>query len=316
MIAILLATYNGEKYIRDQIDSILYQSFSAFRLYISDDCSTDKTLDILNEYVKKDNRVHVVSQKENIGHLKNFEYLLRNVKEEIIFLSDQDDVWYNDKIEKTLNFYNHNNVSLVHTDLEVVDQSFKTINKSMFKGRHLIDNKIKGGKFSDYILENRATGCTMCFHREILDIALPFSEEMQVHDWWLAICAFKYRGVKVFNEPTIKYRQHDRNTIGYNSLAKLVNLEFKKELMERNSYESYISRKKDFFKECNNRLDCFNDIDVKKVKECNMFFESIHNKRPKLSEYIKIYKEQTFMYKVYSFVLIYVLFKRVNKENV
>ena len=310
MIAILLATYNGEKYIRDQIDSILCQSFSAFRLYISDDCSTDKTLDILNEYVKKDNRVHVVSQKENIGHLKNFEYLLRNVKEEIIFLSDQDDVWYKNKIEKTLNFYNQNNVSLVHTDLEVVDEKLSLINKSMFKGMNLINNRIKGDKFSDYILENRATGCTMCFHREILDTALPFNKEMLVHDWWLALCAFKYRGVKVLNEPTIKYRQHNQNTIGYNSLMKLIIFVFKNELIKRNSFKIYITKKNEFLSFCNSRPECFNQVDRNMIREYYDFFVSIYKSRPKIIEYIKIYRKQNMIYNIYSFYLIYLGYKK------
>ena len=91
-IDILMATYNGEKYLKEQIDSILEQSYKDFRLLISDDCSTDSTRQILNEYVEKDSRVVVFLQNKNIGVLKNFEYLMQKVESECFMFADQDDI--------------------------------------------------------------------------------------------------------------------------------------------------------------------------------------------------------------------------------
>lgn len=102
-IDILLATYNGEKYLREQIDSILKQTYKNFNLIISDDCSKDSTRKILKEYEQKDNRIIVYLQENNLGYVKNFEFLLSKVQSKIYMLSDQDDVWLPEKIEKTYN---------------------------------------------------------------------------------------------------------------------------------------------------------------------------------------------------------------------
>ena len=100
-IDILLATYNGEKYLREQLDSILNQTYENIQLIISDDCSKDDTRNILKQYEEKDRRVKVYYQDENIGCIKNFEFLLKQVKNKIYMLSDQDDIWMPEKIEKT-----------------------------------------------------------------------------------------------------------------------------------------------------------------------------------------------------------------------
>ena len=97
-VDILLATYNGEKYIREQIDSILNQTYKEFRLLISDDGSTDGTRDILNEYKAKDDRIEIFMQEENLGVVKNFEFLLKKVEAKYYMFSDQDDIWKDEKI--------------------------------------------------------------------------------------------------------------------------------------------------------------------------------------------------------------------------
>ena len=126
-VDVLLATYNGEKYIREQIESILNQTYKNIRLIISDDCSKDNTPEILKEYEKNDNRVELYIQEENLGVVKNIEFLLGKVKDKYYMLSDQDDVWLPEKIEKSLETLINKNVDLVFGDLEVVDQDLKTM---------------------------------------------------------------------------------------------------------------------------------------------------------------------------------------------
>ena len=101
-INILMATYNGRRYLRDQIDSILNQTYSDFRLLISDDASTDSTVKILEEYEKKDSRVEIYCHEKNLGVVSNFEFLINKVRSEYFMFADQDDIWEPDKIEKSL----------------------------------------------------------------------------------------------------------------------------------------------------------------------------------------------------------------------
>ena len=128
-VDILLATYNGEKYIREQIDSILNQTYKEFRLLISDDGSTDGTRDILNEYKAKDDRIEIFMQEENLGVVKNFEFLLKKVEAKYYMFSDQDDIWKDEKIEKSLKKIEEG-FDLVYSDLEVVDENLNVTYES------------------------------------------------------------------------------------------------------------------------------------------------------------------------------------------
>ena len=129
-IDILLATYNGEKYLKEQIESILNQTYSNIRLIISDDCSTDKTKEIIKEYEEKDDRIISYSHEKNLGYVKNFEFLLSKVENEIYMLSDQDDVWLPIKVEHTYDKLKETDADLEFTDLEVVNEKLETINQS------------------------------------------------------------------------------------------------------------------------------------------------------------------------------------------
>ena len=138
-IDILLATYNGEKYLKEQIDSLLNQTYNNIQIIISDDCSTDKTREILKQYEKNEN-IKIFYQEENLGYVKNFEFLLKQVENNLYMLCDQDDVWKKQKIEKTVEKLQKENLDLVFGDLEVVDEKLTTIHKSYNKYMHM-ENK-------------------------------------------------------------------------------------------------------------------------------------------------------------------------------
>ena len=172
-IDILLATYNGEKYLREQIDSILQQTYKNIRLIISDDCSSDNTMSILREYEKRDERVIVYSQQNNLGVIKNFEFLLSKVENELYMLSDQDDIWLSDKVEKTYDELKKNNADLVYTDLEIVDADLNTIDNSFNRYMKLDDkikNTLKNTNMSQY-LYNTVTGCTIMSKKKFIKLA-------------------------------------------------------------------------------------------------------------------------------------------------
>ena len=140
-VDILLATYNGEKYVAEQIESILNQTYKNFNLIISDDCSKDSTPDILKKYAEKDKRIILHLQLQNLGVVKNIEFLLKQVNSELYMLSDQDDVWLKEKVEKSVETLKRKNADLVFGDLEVVDQDLNTIYPS-FGDFMLLNKKI------------------------------------------------------------------------------------------------------------------------------------------------------------------------------
>ena len=131
-VDVLMATYNGEKYLKEQIDSILNQTYQNIQLIISDDCSTDKTRQILRQY-EKDDRVKVFYQEKNLGYVRNFEFLLKKIENDLYMLSDQDDVWKKEKIEKSVEKLENEGLDLVFGDLEVVDENLNTIYESFDK---------------------------------------------------------------------------------------------------------------------------------------------------------------------------------------
>ena len=232
-IAILLATYNGAKYIREQLDSLFQQSCDQFHLYIRDDGSKDDTLKIVEEYRQKfSDRITVLedSQKHK-GAAKSFMTLLQEVDSDYYMFCDQDDIWLPEKIEKTLAQMKEiekavanapkevmdgtaakNVPILVATDLGVVDEQLNLLSESFNK-----DLKIDVFRKHPELICVRhvVTGCTMMFNRAAKLAALPMSPRATMHDEWVALCVhFKGGVISILDDATILYRQHTSNTLG------------------------------------------------------------------------------------------------------
>ena len=187
-VDILLATYNGERFLKEQIESILTQTYRNFRLLISDDCSTDRTWNILNYYAGLDNRILIHRNERNVGIVNNFEFLLKQVQSEFFMFSDQDDVWKIDKIEKSINKIKQDNAGLVHTDLEVVDENLNTIAPSFWTLKK-IKTRVEHSNFDSLYLNNFVTGCTILARSDYIYRVLPFpkDDEHFIHDYWTAL---------------------------------------------------------------------------------------------------------------------------------
>lgn len=214
-IDILLATYNGEKYLKCQLDSILNQTYKNIRILINDDCSTDKTREILKEYENKDNRILVNYNDKNLGYVKNFENLLKRVENRVFMLSDQDDYWKPEKIEKTYKKFMREDADLVFTDLEPVDKDLKTITPSMVRYMKFKQNIDKYNDYRLVFLRNCVTGCTILSKKELIQKYLPIPEnKIMVHDWWMALIISQKGKLVFLDESTIKYRQHGNNQLG------------------------------------------------------------------------------------------------------
>ncbi len=219
MITILLATYNGERYINAQIDSILQQTEQNFVLRIQDDCSTDGTYSIISDYAEKyPEKVLIQKCAKNTGGAKwNFLELMTTYQDDYVMLCDQDDVWLPNKIELTLRAmhtaekeHGVQTPILVHTDLTVVDESLGIIGDSL---NDMLDLRMGYGVMASQVVQNTVTGCTALYNRALAQI-IRKPQVCIVHDWWLGLIAIAF-GVKVYlPERTILYRQHGANSIG------------------------------------------------------------------------------------------------------
>lgn len=230
-IDILMATYNGEEYVEEQIRSILNQTYSDFNLIISDDNSQDMTLAKIRKLAALDSRIKLIENSENIGYIKNFEKLIMLSDAEIIMISDQDDYWLEDKIEQTYKFFEETNSDLVYTDLKVVDRQLNIIHESFNQFMKINPSRIKN--YKDTLHRNFATGNTFLFSAKMKKFILPFIElklHEFIHDWYIWIeCMFNGQ-VNYLDKSLVLYRQHDANQIGAknNSTSNSKFIDFKK----------------------------------------------------------------------------------------
>lgn len=207
MISVCMATYNGEKYLRQQLESILSQlSPQEAEIVIADDGSTDETLQIVDSL--KDSRIRVLPAEKHLGTIYNYERALQAAKGDVLFLADQDDIWLPGKVTVVLD-------GLKECDL-VMHDAYMLCPKDSQEGVWL-----RFGKLSDIrpyrsgVLrnwwKNSFTGCCMAFRRDVLEKALSFPKNLPMHDQWLGIVAERYFRTRWIGEPLTEYRQHSSN---------------------------------------------------------------------------------------------------------
>jgi len=220
MISILLPTYNGEKHITGLIESLLTQTVGDFKLIISDDRSTDGTFQIVKEYCAKYPDIILAGQNaENTGGAQyNFMKMMVGYKDDYLMLCDQDDVWWPEKIEKTLakmkeleSAYGASTPLLVHTDLKVVDENLNIISPSY---RKMSNTGYKFNALNNLLTMNIPTGCTIMYNRALSDLITAEPGYMVMHDWWLSLTAAAFAKIAAIDEPTVLYRQHSENSVG------------------------------------------------------------------------------------------------------
>lgn len=234
MISVCMATYNGERYIKEQVDSILPQLSADDELVVSDDYSTDNTVSILKSY--NDTRIKIFENKRIKTGIKpirlvtsNFENALLHCKGDIIFLADQDDVWSSDKISKMTHYLIDEGYDYVESDCYVTDENLTIIRESIRKN-------IKFDKWKSLFGTAYYQGSLCAFKRKILSDALPFPKKLQSHDRWLGyIAAFKYRVLLPTPDYLVYYRRHGDSTIVNSKQRNIVSRAF-----ERIRYSYYL----------------------------------------------------------------------------
>ncbi|MDN3019199.1 glycosyltransferase family 2 protein [Paenibacillus sp. BSR1-1] len=218
-ISIALCTYNGERFLEEQLESILKQSRLPEELVVCDDCSSDGTIEILERFKKVSPfRVYIYNNVKNLRSTKNFQNCISLCNGDIIFLCDQDDYWNMDKLEKIeREFINNKDTKLVFTNALIVDENLTPLGYSAWETFQVGEEelaKIKNNPFELLFYGNKITGATMAFRKDCLHIhEYPNN---WIHDGWISILiAYQYpNGIKYLREELILYRQHGGNQIG------------------------------------------------------------------------------------------------------
>lgn len=234
LVDILLASYNGECYIAEQIESIQQQTYTNWRLLISDDCSTDGTLDIVRRFASMDSRIEIVSANCKYGGAKeNFFAAMGYSDSSYCMFCDQDDVWLPNKVEITLEAMMQLEAkaplvpTLVFTDMKVVSTNLDIIDDS-FERFSAIDPTRTG--FRQVLAQSIGAGCTMMINSMVRELALRIenTDDVIMHDWWLCLIASAFGQIGYLDVPTSLYRQHSNNEVGalkYSPLNKALHLD-------------------------------------------------------------------------------------------
>jgi len=279
-IYILLATYNGEKFIREQINSLINQTYQNWELIIHDDNSKDNTVSIIKEYTSiYPDKIKFLNDDISTGGAKeNFTYLLNNIDDnyDYVMFCDQDDVWLENKIEITLNKMvqveeiNRNKPVLVHTDLYLFHSVVEN-NYERFMAQQSLNSNFNS--LNRLFMQNIVTGCTMMINKNCINSLKEIPKEAIMHDWWIAIFVSVFGKICFLDEATILYRQHDDNTVG----AQKRDLKFvANKILNPTSLKSNFQQIQKFKMEYNAYLDEYNKqlIEILLALQTKRYFKS------------------------------------------
>jgi len=223
---VAMCTYNGESYLKAQLESILLQNKKPDMIVICDDYSSDATWEILEEFKAKAQLPVIIFRNDvRQGVIRNFERAVSSLTTDVIFLCDQDDIWLPDKVAKVSSIFESSpEISLIFSDAILIDENAEHFDHSLFE-RLGVTRKEKEGILHDNALavllrRNIITGATAAFRRSLLPLALPFPET-HYHDEWLGFIAAATSRIKLIPEPTIKYRLHGKNVVGVKKMTTL-----------------------------------------------------------------------------------------------
>ena len=273
-VNIVMATYNGEKYIKQQIESILGSNYTDWSLFIFDDGSTDATIEIAKSFESKfPERIQVSQNEKNLGSTLNFLNGLKRVYEltnvegtsdnaskmpcssnhaRYYMFCDQDDVWNRDKIKITLERmkfiekkFGKDKAHLVFTDANVVDENLELIYHSFFRSQCLYPYRTD---LAHMLMENKCIGCTVMVNRSMVECLKELPDAARLHDWWLGLIAASFGHISYVATSTIQYRQHGNNVVGSKSFGEYVKQRVKSLNNQKISINACINQGKEFLR--------------------------------------------------------------------
>lgn len=238
-VDILVATYNSEiNYLKKQIDSLINQTYSNIKIYISDDAFNNINVkELLIEYEKKDNRIKLFLQEKNLGLNSNFEFLLKQSTSKYIVFCDQDDIWHEDKIEKMVEKIQNENVDLLYSDARQIDENDVVLHNSYLKYKKL--PIIKGKNKSILFARHTILGCTQMITKDVKEKMVNFKSQVIAHDWLSVVIANEGKGISYIDEKLIDYRLHTNNVFGGRDLNKNITNWKKSNGSKYNNYLNY-----------------------------------------------------------------------------
>lgn len=260
-LSIALCTYNGERFLQDQLESFVAQTQLPDEIVICDDCSTDRTAEIIRSFAKTAPfPVRFFENESNLGYIKNFERSIALCGGDIIFLADQDDVWVVNKLEKfAAEFSSDEKVGMVFCNGELVDENLAPLASDAWEVRLLNEKKRKkireGNGFPIILKDNVVSGCMMAFRAEYRNILLPIPTDIHnvIHDYWIALLMTVITKVKPLSEKLVKYRQHNQQQIGLSPTDKTVKTFYEK-AVEKHDFPGQKRKYEDLKKKLNERF--------------------------------------------------------------
>ncbi|MBL1126856.1 glycosyltransferase family 2 protein [Streptococcus suis] len=219
-VNILMSTYNGQQFLAEQIRSIQEQTYTDWTLFIRDDGSSDRTREIIKDFVEQDQRIHFIDVEtdENLGVIKSFHRLVHYDTADFYFFSDQDDVWLPNKLEVSLKkaqAYPANLPLMLYMDLKVVNQNLEVMAESMVKSQSHHANT----ELVQELTENTVTGGVAMINHHLAEM-WQVTEDILMHDWYLALLASAFGNLVFIDQPGELYRQHSDNVLGARTLSK------------------------------------------------------------------------------------------------
>ncbi len=288
IVDILLTTYNSNvKFLKEQIDSILNQSYKNIRLYISDDCSTEKeVIEVLKEYQKRDSRICLCIQEKNLGFSRNFEFLLTCSTADYIMFSDHDDIWHLDKVQKSLEKIKKDKVDLVYCDERQVKENGEVIHESYLKYKNfpIVEGKENILAFTRSV----SLGCSQIITKELKEKLLPFKSEVIAHDWITMFIASLNNGISFIEEPLLDYRLHENNIFGGRNFKTNIKRE-----KQGKKYKDFLEYRKNTIEKAylNGAKMCLSYTEEEKYKKIIKYYDKIIN-----SKYINLGVKKYFKY--------------------
>lgn len=277
LVHIVLATYNGEKFLRQQLDSIVAQDYENWQVEICDDGSTDSTKNIVKEYVEKDSRFSLHENEHNLGYVMNFLEGIRRSHGDYIMLCDQDDIWYPNKISLTLNRAIEAESLLSSPEKQPVLVFGDAMNfesdsgKDMGRFHEMSHFDTKKVDTAHLFMENKCIGCTILVNKAVRSYLEEMPEEIRVHDWWLALICSHFGKICYVDEPLLRYRQHGGNMIGGNSYSSYVKKRISQLKQQRQTLRDTVAQGKRFF-------ELFQEKMTKEQKEVAEHFALLYNR--------------------------------------